>query len=61
MWYERFDSYFQGTGFVKSDTDLNPYYIMIGGEPLILVLYVGDLFLTGSYRLNVDCKRVIFS
>jgi hypothetical protein len=56
-WYERIDSYLQGTGFVKSEVDSNLYYIMIGGEPLILVLYVDNLFLTGSQRLIVDCKR----
>jgi len=42
---------------VNSDVDSNLYYIMIGGEPLILVLYVDDLFLTGSQRLIADCKR----
>jgi hypothetical protein len=30
---------------------------MIGGGPLILVLYVDDLFLTGSQRLIADVKR----
>jgi hypothetical protein len=31
--------------------------ISIGGEPLIIVLFVDDLFLTGSEKLTVDCKR----
>ena len=30
---------------------------MVKGEPLILVLYVDDLFMTGSEKLIIDCKR----
>jgi hypothetical protein len=48
-------------GFVKSEVDSNLYYIMIGGEVLILVLYVDDLFLTGSQRLIAECKRDLAS
>ena len=44
-------------GFVKSDADPNLYYLVIENEPLILVLYVDDLFLTGSSRLIRDCKK----
>eukprot|EP00253_Pinus_taeda_P029961 PITA_29961 len=44
-------------GFVKSDTDPNLYYVVVENEPLILVLYVDDLFLTGSSRLIRDCKK----
>ena len=42
---------------MKSEANSNLYYIMVGGEPLIIVLYVDDLFLTGSLRLMEDCKR----
>lgn len=44
-------------GFIKSEADSNLYYVMVGGEALILVFYVDDLFLTGSPRLIEDCKR----
>lgn len=44
-------------GFVKSDADSKLYYLMVEGEPLILVLNVDDLFLVGSSRLIEDCKR----
>jgi len=44
-------------GFVKSEVVSNLYYLMVGGEPLILVLYMDDLFLTGSPGLIEDCKR----
>ena len=43
--------------FVKSDVDPNLYYLRVGSEPLILVLYVDDFFLTGSPRLIKDCKE----
>ena len=43
--------------FVKSDVDPNLYYLMVEGEPLILVLYVDDLFFTGSSGLLKGCKR----
>ena len=55
-WYGRIDSYLQKMGFVKSDADPNLYYLRVGEEPLILVLYVDDLFLTGSSRLIKDYK-----
>eukprot|EP00253_Pinus_taeda_P023903 PITA_23903 len=44
-------------GFVKSDVDPNLYYLMVENEPLILVLYVDDLFLSGSSKLIQDCKK----
>ena len=44
-------------GFVKSDADPNLYYLVVENEPLVLVLYVDDLFLTGSSKLIKDCKK----
>ena len=44
-------------GFVKSDANLNIYYLVLESEPLILVLYVDDLLLTGSSRLIENCKK----
>eukprot|EP00253_Pinus_taeda_P027528 PITA_27528 len=44
-------------GFVKSEANSNIYHLMVGGELLILVLYVNDLFFTGSSGLIEDCKR----
>eukprot|EP00253_Pinus_taeda_P036325 PITA_36325 len=46
-WYSRIDTYLQGMGFTKSEADPNLYYIVIDEEPLILVLYVDDLVITG--------------
>eukprot|EP00253_Pinus_taeda_P021942 PITA_21942 len=56
-WYGRIDGYLQKMGFVKSDAYPNLYYLVVENEPLILVLYVDDLFLTGSSRLIGDCKK----
>eukprot|EP00253_Pinus_taeda_P005531 PITA_05531 len=56
-WYGQIDSYLQKMGFVKSDANPNLYYLIVENETLILVLYVDDLFLTGSSRLIKDCKE----
>ena len=56
-WYEWIDTYFQKMGFVKSEVDANLYYLVVGAEILILVLYVDNMFLTSSLRFIVDCKR----
>jgi hypothetical protein len=56
-WYNRINNYFLGMGFTKSEADSNLYYILVKGEPLILVLYVDDLFMIGSEKLIEDFKR----
>eukprot|EP00253_Pinus_taeda_P025691 PITA_25691 len=43
-------------GFTKSEADPNLYFIVIGEEPLILVLYVDDLVITGAEKLIEHCK-----
>ena len=48
-------------GFTKSEVDPNLYYIVIGEEPLILVLYVDDLVITGVERLIENYKRNLAS
>eukprot|EP00253_Pinus_taeda_P035890 PITA_35890 len=45
--YERMDSYLMKLGFTRSNADPNLYFKVVEGKPLILVLYVDDLFLTG--------------
>ena len=51
VWYGPIDIYLQQLGFIKSDVDPNLYYLMVKNEPLILVLYVDDFFLTRSSGL----------
>jgi hypothetical protein len=41
-------------GFNKSVVDPNLYYHIVGDKCLILVLYVDDLFLTGSESFIVE-------
>ena len=36
-------------------------FLLVGDNPLILVLYVDDLFLTGSEKLIAGCKRNLTS
>ena len=54
-WYSRIDNYLQEMGFQQSEADHNLYFLT-GEVPLILVLYVDDLFLTRDERLIGDCK-----
>lgn len=44
--YARIDGYLLGLGIGKSEADPNLYYLLVEGEPLILVVYVDDLFMT---------------
>eukprot|EP00253_Pinus_taeda_P032121 PITA_32121 len=44
-------------GFQKSDANPNLYFIMVREDPIILLLYVDDLFITGEERLIQHCKR----
>eukprot|EP00253_Pinus_taeda_P027121 PITA_27121 len=46
-WYERINSYLMKLGFTRSEADLNLYFKVEDDKPLILVLYVDDLFMTG--------------
>ena len=50
-WYERIDSYLMKLGFTRSEADPNLYFKVEDDKPLILVLYVDDLFLTGENPL----------
>ena len=45
-WYEIIDSFLTSMGFAKSKADPNLYYKVVEHEPVILLLYVDDLFLT---------------
>ena len=43
-WYSRIDTYLQRLDFTKSEAYSNLYFKVVGNLPLILVLYVDDLF-----------------
>ena len=46
-WYERIDSYLMKLVFTRRDVDPNLYFKVDKEKPLILILYLDDLFLTG--------------
>jgi hypothetical protein len=47
-WYGRIDSFMTNLGFTKSKVDPNLYFKVMNDEPVILLLYVDDLFLIGE-------------
>jgi hypothetical protein len=56
-WYGRIDSFLTSLGFTKSKFDHNLYFKVMNDEPIILLLYVDDLFLTREENLITDCKK----
>jgi hypothetical protein len=56
-WYGRIDSFLTSLGFTKSKADSNLYFKVMNDEPVILLLYVDDLFLTGEEKLITNCKK----
>jgi hypothetical protein len=56
-WHGRIDSFLTSLGFTKSKVDSNLYFKVMNDEPVILLLYVDDLFLTGEEKLIIDCKK----
>jgi hypothetical protein len=56
VWYSRIEGYLQSMGFTKSEVNPNLYFILVGLDPLILVLYIDALFLIGADDLIVGCK-----
>ena len=49
-WYGRIYSFLMSMGFANSKVDPNLYFKFIEDEPVILLLYVDDLFLTGNEK-----------
>jgi hypothetical protein len=56
-WYGRIDSFLMSLGFTKSKVDPNLYFKIENDGPVILLLYVDDLFLTDEEKLITDCKK----
>jgi hypothetical protein len=44
-------------GFTKSRVDPNLYFNIENDGPIILMLYVDELFLTDEENLITDCKK----
>jgi hypothetical protein len=56
-WYGMIEKFLMILGFTKSNTDSNLYFNVVDDEPVILLLYMDDLFLTGNKKLGVENKR----
>ena len=44
-WYDKMDRLLMTLGFTKSKSDSNLFFKVEGGRPVMLLLYVDDLFL----------------
>jgi hypothetical protein len=52
-WFAHIDSYLTRLGFSKSHANPNLYYKVVNNAPMILLLYVDDLFLIGAKPLII--------
>ena len=57
VWYGKIDSFLTSLGFTKSKVDSNLYFKAMNDEPVILLLYVDDLILTGEENLITNYKK----
>jgi hypothetical protein len=58
MWYQNFDTYILGLGFVRSRDDHCVYSKQIGNHFIYVVLYVDDMLLVGN---NMDVIKEVKS
>ena len=56
-WYGRIDKFLTTLGFTKSKVDPNLYFKAMNDEPVLLLLRVDNLFLTGNEKQIVECKK----
>jgi hypothetical protein len=55
--YGIIDSFLMSLVFTKNKFDSNLYFKVMNYEPVIFLLYVDELFLTGEENLITDCKK----
>ena len=48
MWYQKFDTYIHGLGFVRRKTDYYVFYKQVGENFMFVVLYVNEMLLVGN-------------
>ena len=59
-WYGRIDSFLTSMGFTKSKVDPNIYMKIMDDKPIIILLYVDDLFLTRNEKqIKVFKKKLV--
>ena len=56
VWYERIDNYLKKPRLIKINADSNFYFKVVNNQPLILILYLDDLFLTREEKQIDKCK-----
>ena len=56
-WYDRMYNFLMILGFTKSKADSNLYFKVEDGNPVMVLLYVDDLFVISMDGLIVDTKR----
>ena len=56
-WYGRINNFLISLGFTKSKADPNLYFKVMDDEPVILLLYVDDLFVTSNEYQISECKK----
>ena len=56
-WYGSIDRFLACMDFTKSKFDPNLYLKVMDDEPIILLMYVDDLFLTGNEKHILECKK----
>jgi hypothetical protein len=60
-WYGHIDSFLTSLGFTKSKENYNLYFKVMNDEPVTLLLYLDDLFLTREENLITKCKKRLAS
>ena len=58
-WYNRMYVFLMSPGFTKSKEGSNLYFKVECRRPVMLLLYVDDLFLAGEVELIKDARRII--
>ena len=58
-WYSRMDRFLMSPVFTKSKLDSNLYFKVEYGRPMMLLIYVDDLFLTRKEELIKDARRIL--
>ena len=56
-WYGRIDSFLMSMGFANSKDNPNLSYKVVEDVPVIILLYVDDLFLTGNEKQIMESKK----
>jgi hypothetical protein len=59
-WYEKMDSYFLSHDFFRCKSESNLYMLRTTDSVMILVLYVDDLLITGSFASAIFLVKDIF-